>query len=62
MTEQLITAFDQTDAVYKPGILRDWQPLLPTFVLAIPKGFIHTPDGGEVDYLTVSCSDCEHPE
>ena len=62
MTEQLIEAFDQTDALYKPGILRAWQPSLPTFILAIPKGFIYTPDGGEVDYLTISCSDCEHPE
>lgn len=31
-------------------------------MLAIPKGLIYTPDGGEVDYLTVSCSDYEHPE
>ena len=35
---------------------------MPTFILAIPKGLIHTPDGAEVDYLTVSCSDCDHPE
>jgi len=60
LTEQLIESFDQTDALYKPGILRAWQPSLPTFILAIPKGFIYTPDGGEVDYLTISCSDCEH--
>ncbi|MEG3908664.1 hypothetical protein [Microcoleus sp. POL10_C6] len=62
LTEQLITAFDRTDALAKPGILAGWLPSLPTFLLAIPKGFIHTPDGGEVDYLTISCSDCEHPE
>ncbi|MEG4455953.1 hypothetical protein [Microcoleus sp. N9_A1] len=62
LTEPLITAFDQTDALGKPGILKGWQPSLPTFLLAIPKGLIYTPDGAEVDYLTVSCSDCEHPE
>jgi hypothetical protein len=62
LTQQLIEAFDQTDAICKPGILRGLQPSLPTFLLAIAKGLIHTPDGAEVDYLTVSCSDCEHPE
>jgi hypothetical protein len=39
-----------------------WQPSLPTFLLAIPKGAINTPDGAYVDYLTVSCSDFNHPE
>lgn len=61
LTQQLIIAFDQTDALAKPGILRGWQPSLPSFLLAIPKGLIHTPDGTEVDYLTVSCSDCDYP-
>lgn len=62
LSEQLITAFDQTDALGKPGILKGWQPSLPSFLLAIPKGLIYTPDGAELDYLTISCSDCEHPE
>ncbi|MEG3981863.1 hypothetical protein QUA08_13915 [Microcoleus sp. T3B2] len=62
LTKELIGAFDRTDALHKPGILAGWQPSLPTFMLAIPKGLIFTPDGGEIDYLTVSCSDCEHPE
>lgn len=62
LTEQLIEAFDQTDALYKPCVLKDWQPSLPTFLLAIPKGLIYTPDGAEVDYLTISCSDSEYPE
>ena len=70
LTPEIIEAFvgvsrgvsHRTDALHKPGILSGWQPSLPTFILAIPKGFIHTPDGGLVDYLTVSCSDSEHPE
>ncbi|MEG4533009.1 hypothetical protein [Microcoleus sp. D2_18a_D3] len=62
LTQQVIEAFDQTDAICKPGILRGWQPSLPTFLLAIPKGLIHTPDGAEVDYLTVSCSDSNYPD
>ncbi|MEG4396565.1 hypothetical protein [Microcoleus sp. BROC3] len=62
LTEELIEAFDQTEALKKPGILASWQPSLPTFLLVIPKGLIYTPDGGEVDYLTISCSDSEHPE
>lgn len=61
LTDQLITAFDQTDAIAKPGILTGWQPSLPTFLLAIPKGLIYTPDGAELDYLTISCSDCDYP-
>ena len=62
LTPELIEAFDRTDALHKPGILAGWQPSLPTFMLAIPKGLICTPDGGQVDYLTISCSDSEHPE
>jgi hypothetical protein len=62
LTRELIKAFDQTDALHKPGILRGWQPSLPTFLLAIPKGAISTPDGADLDYLTVSCSDFNHPE
>jgi len=62
LTEQLIEAFDNTDALAKPYVLKDWQPSLPTFLLAIPKGLINTPEGGEVDYLTISCSSCDFPE
>ncbi|MEG3899007.1 MULTISPECIES: hypothetical protein [unclassified Microcoleus] len=62
LTPELIEAFERTDALHKPGILSGWQPSLPTFMLAIPKEFIHTPDGGLVDYLTVSSSDYEYPE
>jgi len=62
LTRELIEAFDQTDALHKPGILCGWQPSLPTFLLAIPKGAICTPDGAYLDYLTVSCSDFNHPE
>ena len=62
LTRELIEAFDQTDALHKPGIMCGWQPSLPTFLLAIPKGAINTPDGAYVDYLTVSCSDFNYPE
>ena len=62
LTPKIIEAFDRTDALHKTGVLAGWQPSLPTFMLAIPKGLIYTPDGGLVDYLTVSCSDSEHPE
>lgn len=63
LTPEIIEAFDRTDALHKPGILAGWQPSLPTFLLAIPKGLIYTPDGGEIDYLTVSrASDSEQPE
>ncbi|MEG4803549.1 hypothetical protein QUB63_22570 [Microcoleus sp. ARI1-B5] len=31
-------------------------------MVAVPKGLIRTPDSGEIDYLTVSCSDSQHPE
>jgi hypothetical protein len=62
LTTELIEAFDQTDALHKPGILAGWQPSLPTFMVAIPKALICTPDGGTIDYLTISCSDSEHPE
>ena len=62
LTRELIEAFDQTDVLHKPGIMCGWQPSLPTFLLAIPKGAITTPDGAYVDYLTVSCSDFNHPE
>lgn len=62
LTPELIEAFDRTDALHKPGIFAGWQPSLPTFLLAIPKGLICTPDNGQVDYLTISCSDSEHLE
>ena len=70
LTPEIIEAFvgvsrgvsHRIDALHKPGILAGWQPSLPTFLLAIPTGLIHTPDGGLVDYLTVSCSDLEHLE
>ena len=62
LTRELIEAFDRTDALHKPGIMCGWQPSLPTFLLAIPKGAINTPDGAYLDYLTVSCSDFNHPE
>ena len=62
LTKELIEAFDNTDALHKPGILAGWKPSLPTFLLAIPKGLIHTPDDGEIDYLVVSCNDSEYPE
>ena len=62
LTRELIEAFDQTDVLHKPGIMCGWQPSLPTFLLAIPKGAINTPDGAYIDYLTVSCSDFNHPE
>ncbi|WP_333307561.1 hypothetical protein [Microcoleus sp. K4-C2] len=56
LSQELIEAFDQTDALHKPGILCGWQPSLPTFLLAIPKGAIYAPDGASIDYLTISCS------
>ena len=62
LTTEIIEAFDRTDALHKPSIFANWQPSLPTFMLAIPKGLIRTPDGGEIDYLTISCSDSEHPQ
>ena len=62
LTHELIEAFDQTDAIRKPGIMCGWQPSLPTFLLAIPKGVISTPDGANIDYLTISCSNIDHPE
>ena len=62
LTPEIIEAFDQTDALHKPGILAGWQPSLPTFLLAIPKGLLCASDGTEIDYLTVSCSDSEHPK
>lgn len=62
LTPEIIEAFHQTDALHKPGVLSGWQPSLPTFLLAIPKGLICTPEGGIIDYLTVSCSDSDHPE
>jgi hypothetical protein len=62
LTYELIEAFDQTDALHKPGVLCGWQPSLPTFLLAIPKGAISAPDGALIDYLTISCSNINHPE
>ncbi len=62
LTHELIEAFDQTDALHKPGVLCGWQPSLPTFLLAIPKGAIYAPDGASIDYLTISCSNINYPE
>jgi hypothetical protein len=62
LTHDLIEAFDQTDALHKPGVLCGWQPSLPTFLLAIPKGAIYAPDAASIDYLTISCSNINHPE
>ncbi|MEG4518847.1 hypothetical protein [Microcoleus sp. AT9b-C5] len=62
LTHELIEAFDQTDALHKPGVLCGWQPSLPSFLLALPKGAIYAPDGASIDYLTVSCSNINHPE
>jgi len=62
LTHELIEAFDQTDALHKPGVLCGWQPSLPTFLLAIPKRAIYAPDGASIDYLTMSCSNINHPE
>ena len=39
-----------------------WQHCLPTFLLAIPKGAIYAPNGASIDYLTMSCSNINHPE
>ncbi|MEG5175562.1 hypothetical protein QUB25_25990 [Microcoleus sp. B3-D7] len=61
-THELIEAFDQTDALHKPGVLYGWQPSRPTFLLAMPKGAISAPDGAAIDYLTISCSNINHPE
>lgn len=62
MSPDLFEAFDRTKALEKPGIMSGWQPSLPSFLLAIPKGYLHTPAGAEVDYLLVSFSDIAHKE
>lgn len=62
LTREIIEAFDRTDALHKPNILLGWQPSLPTFLLTLPKKLIYTPDGAEIDYLIISCSDSKHPE
>jgi hypothetical protein len=62
LSEAMLEAFDRTDTLHKPGILSGWLPSLPTFMLALPKGIIYSPDGGEIDYLVVSCASELYPE
>jgi hypothetical protein len=57
LSQEIVEAFDRTDALHKPNIMKDWKVQLPSFMLAIPRKLIYTPDGGEIDYLVVSCSD-----
>lgn len=62
MSPELFEAFDRTEALQKPGIMSGWQPSLPSFLLALPKEHLYTPDGAEVDYLLVSFSDINRRE
>ncbi|MCU0547250.1 MAG: hypothetical protein MUE44_34685 [Oscillatoriaceae cyanobacterium Prado104] len=54
----ILEAFDRTDALSKEGILADWLPSLPYFLLALPsENDIAVPGGGKLDYLVVFCSE-----
>lgn len=62
LSQELFEAFDQTQALHKPGVMTGWQPSLPSFLLALPKGALLTPQGAEMDYLLVFFSDIDHKE
>ncbi len=57
LTPEIVEAFDRTDALHKPNIMKDWKLQLPSLMLAMPKKLIYTPDGGEIDYLVIACCD-----
>ncbi|MEG3875772.1 hypothetical protein QT972_00110 [Microcoleus sp. herbarium7] len=53
---EILDAFDNTNVLEKPGILANWQPSMPYFVLTFPKKrCIEVPDGGKLDYLVIYC-------
>lgn len=53
---EIFEAFDNTNVLEKPGILSNWQPSMPYFVLAFPKECcIEVPDGGKLDYFVIYC-------
>lgn len=53
---EILEAFENTNVLEKTGILANWQPSMPYFVLALPKErCIEAPDGGKLDYLVIYC-------
>lgn len=53
---EILEAFDNTNVLEKPGILANWLPSMPYFLLAFPKECcIEVPDGGKLDYLVIYC-------
>ncbi|MGL5132513.1 MAG: hypothetical protein ACRC78_08300 [Planktothrix sp.] len=51
ISEELFESLDNTDAI-KEGILAGWEPPIPGFILAIPKGLLNSPYG-TITYIVV---------
>jgi hypothetical protein len=62
LTPGLLEAFDRTDSLHKPGIFTGWQPSLPSFLIALPRHTIFTPDNAEIDYILIACGSADKPE
>jgi len=62
LTPELLEALDHTDSLHKPGIFTGWQPSLPSFLVALPRHIIFTPDGAEFDYILIACGSADKPQ
>jgi hypothetical protein len=61
ISETLLEALNNTDALHKPNVLAEWKPTLPYFLLAFPRGTLGS-TSGKIDYIVVGCQDNSHPE
>lgn len=61
LTPEIVEAFDQTNATEKKGVMADFNPPLPVFLITVPKGLVTYPNeyvGDEnVDFIVVHCMD-----
>ncbi|PSB49760.1 hypothetical protein C7B67_16420 [filamentous cyanobacterium Phorm 6] len=62
LTSSLGESFDKTDSLLNKNIMAGWQPSLPSFIVALPKDLITTPERGTLDYLVIGCTHPNHPE
>jgi len=60
LSQELLEAFDQTDVLEHPAVLRGWTPSLPILLVALPPGVQSSE--GEVDYVVISVLDRNHPD
>ena len=60
LSQELLEAFEQTDVLEHPAVLRDWTPSLPILLVALPTGVQSSE--GELDYILISVINQNHPD